>query len=165
MRRLAWQGATAVAALALVTACGGGGSEQVVRPPDSSAPVTTPTPTPTPSPTRVARHPVAVVRPATGLVDGQSVAVTGSGFSPGIALVVVQCLARGTATGSGDCNLSGLVSVRADAAGTVATRLTVSKGPYGSPPVLCSRTQACLVSITEAALSPTEEADAPIAFR
>jgi hypothetical protein len=156
------------AALSVVTACGGG-SDKVVRPPDSPTATTATSPpataTPTATASRVPRHPVAAVRPATGLVEGQSVAVTGSGFSPGIGLVVVQCLDRGTATGSADCNLSGLVSVQSDAAGKVATSLKVSKGPFGNPPVLCSRTQRCLVSITEATLSPTEEADAAISFR
>jgi hypothetical protein len=108
---------------------------------------------------------VTTVRPAAGLVEGQRVTVTGHGFSPGIALVVVQCLDRGTATSSGDCNLSALVNVRADASGEVSTVLTVSKGPYGTPPVLCSTTHPCLVSVTEATLTPTEEADAAISFR
>lgn len=154
------------AVLALAMACGSG-SEQVVRPPESEAPAgtTTPTSTPTTPTSQAPRQLAAALHPATGLVEGQSVAVTGSGFSRGLALVVVQCLDRGTATGSGDCNLSGLVSVHADASGNVATHLRVSKGPFGTPPVLCSRTQRCLVSITEAALSPTEEADAAISFR
>jgi hypothetical protein len=159
--------AVVVVAVGLVAGCGGS-SEKVVRPPVTSA-APTPSPTPTAAPTmtasRLPGRPVAAVTPATGLVEGQSVAVTGSSFSPGLALVVVQCLDRGKATGSGDCNLPALVSVTADAGGKVATRLKVSKGPFGTPPLLCSATHRCLVSITEATLSPTEEADAAISFR
>ena len=91
--------------------------------------------------------------------------MTGEGFSPGKGLVAVECLDRGTATGAGDCNMSALVSTQADAHGKVTVQLKVSKGPFGNPPVLCSQQHPCLVSVTEAALSPSEEADAPIAFR
>lgn len=153
--------------LAGAAACGGS-SEQVTRPPESPLPTATASAsasaaaTPTSS---VTRHPTAAVRPSTGLVNGQTVTVTGQGFSPGEQLVVVQCLDRGTRTGSGDCNLSGLQSVQTDAAGKVTTRLTVSKGPFGTPPVLCSSTQKCLVSVTQATPTPTEEADVPISFR
>ena len=139
----------------------------MVRPPAqaSTSPAGTTSP-PVATPTTAApRHPVAQARPASGLTQGQSVEVTGSGFTPGLSLVVVQCLARGTSTGSGDCNLAALVGTRADPTGRVAVHLTVSKGPFGNPPVLCSSTQRCLVSITEATLTPTEEADTPISFR
>lgn len=159
-----------IALLSVAAACGGG-SEQVVRPP-ASVPPTSSTPTAAApsalSPSTTAgppRHPVAVVQPAAGLVEGQRVTVTGRGFSPGLALVVVQCLNRGTATGSADCNLSQLVNAQADASGRVTAHLLVSKGPYGTPPLQCSSAHPCLVSITEAKLQPTEEADAPISFR
>lgn len=148
--------------LFLTSACGDS-SDTVVRPPSSPAPVTTPTPSQEPS--RLPRHPVVTTRPATGLVDGQVVRVTGSGFSAGISLVVVQCADKGSKTSSGDCNIAALVSVRADAEGKVATPLTVRKGPFGSPPQVCSARQRCLVSVTEAALAPSEEADGVISFR
>lgn len=118
-----------------------------------------------PSTSRPARHPTAAVRPATGLVDGQVVQVSGKGFSPGINLVVLQCADRGSKTSSGDCNLAGLVSTRADATGTVAAKLTVRKGPFGFGSRTCGPQQRCLVSVSEAALSPAEEADAAISFR
>lgn len=153
----------AAALVSLAAACSGS-SDQVVRPPSSSAPTASSTPTPAQT-SAGPRQQVAVAHPATGLVEGQSITVTGRGFSPGKGLVVVECLDRGTATGSGDCNMSALVSAQADAKGDVTAQLKVSKGPFGNPPVLCSQAHPCLVSITEAALSPTEEADAPIAFR
>lgn len=153
----------AAALLSVVSACGGS-SGQVVRPPETAVPTATPTPTPVQT-TAAPKHQSAVAHPATGLVEGQSITVTGQGFSPGKGLVVVECLDRGTATGAGDCNMSALVSAQADAHGNVTARLKVSKGPFGNPPVLCSKAHPCLVSVTEATLSPTEEADAPISFR
>lgn len=152
-----------VGLLLLAAGCGGSG-EPVVRPPvtPASAPAATRAPTPTAAPPR---HPAVTVVPSTGLAEGQTVAVTGTGFSPGLALVVVQCVDRGTATGSGDCNLPALVSVTADATGTVHARLRVSKGPYGTPPLLCSGTTRCLVSVNEATLQPKEQAGTPVTFR
>ena len=106
----------------------------------------------------------ATVTPATGLRTGQKVQVQASGFSPGESLVVTECASKGTATGSGDCDLTGIQSVTADAGGRVKVELTVSKGPFGANKIVCGPAQACLVSVTQATPSPTEEADAPIAF-
>lgn len=55
-------------------------------------------------------------------------------------------------------------SVAADAGGTVEVRLRVVRGPFGANRVTCVQPRACLVSVTEASLSPAEEADAPISF-
>ena len=90
--------------------------------------------------------------------------VQASGFSPGEALVVTQCAAKGTATGPGDCDLSGMRSVTADAGGRVSIEFTVSKGPFGANNIVCGPAQACLISVTQATPSPTQEADAPISF-
>ena len=106
----------------------------------------------------------ATVTPATGLRTGQKVQVQASGFSPGESLVVTECASKGTATGPGDCDLTGMQGVTADAGGRVKVELTVSKGPFGANKIVCGPAQACLVSVTQATPSPTEEADAPIAF-
>ena len=87
-----------------------------------------------------------------------------SGFSPGEALVVTQCAAKGTATGPGDCNLTSMQSITADAGGRVRVEFTVSKGPFGANNIICGPAQACLISVTQATPSPTQEADAPISF-
>ena len=138
----------------------------MIRSPTAGAPATTAaTPAASPSPTATggaAQH--ATVTPATGLRSGQKVLVQASGFSPGEALVVTQCAAKGTATGPGDCNLTSMQSVTADAGGRVRAEFTVSKGPFGANNVVCGAAQACLISVTQAALSPTQEADAPVSF-
>lgn len=102
--------------------------------------------------------------PATGLKSGQKVLVQASGFSPGESLVVTECAAKSTATGPGDCNLNGMQSVTADASGQVKVDFTVSKGPFGANNIVCGPAQACLISVTQATTSPTEEADTPITF-
>jgi hypothetical protein len=158
-----WAAATALTLLAAGCASS---SAPVTRSPTASPPTTTaaasaasPSPAATGS---AAQH--ATVTPATGLKSGQKVLVQASGFSPGEALVVTQCAARGTATGPGDCNLTSMQSITADASGHVRVEFTVSKGPFGANNIVCGPAQACLISVTQATPSPTQEADAPISF-
>ena len=162
----------AAAAVLTVLAAGCGSSPAPV----TRSPTTTPPPATTTAPATAsataapsvtttsgnAQH--ATVTPATGLRTGQKVQVQASGFSPGESLVVTECASKGTATGSGDCDLTGMQGVTADAGGRVKVELAVSKGPFGANKIVCGPAQACLVSVTQATPSPTEEADAPIAF-
>ena len=66
--------------------------------------------------------------------------------------------------GSGDCNLAGIQTVTANSAGQINTQMTVIKGPFGANHIVCSSTQSCLVSVSPATPSPSQEADAPISF-
>lgn len=104
------------------------------------------------------------ITPSARLHDGQRVSVAASGFSPGEPLQVVQCADKGRRTGPGDCNLTSMLAVTADANGQVTAALTVARGPFGTNAVVCSTKQRCLVSVTQASLNPTEEADAAITF-
>jgi hypothetical protein len=62
---------------------------------------------------------LVTVTPSTGLVDGQSVSVSASGYTPGAGLAVLEC-AVGAASES-DCDLSTVAYVNADATGAVST--------------------------------------------
>ena len=104
------------------------------------------------------------VIPATGLKSSQLVRVQASGFAAGESLVVTECASKGTATGPGGCNLNAMQGVTADASGRVQVDFTVTKGPFGANNIVCGPAQACLISVTQAAPSPTREADAPIKF-
>jgi hypothetical protein len=152
----------AVVIAAVVVAGCSGGSDVVIRDGSVSAPRTTPRSS-SPSPSG-ARHPVVKVIPARGLRDRQSVLVRASGFAPGEPLTVIECAAKGNATGPGDCDLAGMLSVSADGAGRLATHLTVRRGPFGANGVVCSVKRPCLVSVTQASLTPQDEADTPISF-
>jgi hypothetical protein len=55
-------------------------------------------------------------------------------------------------------------SITADASGRVRVEFAVSKGPFGANNIICGPAQACLISVTQATLSPTQEADTPIGF-
>ena len=159
---VSWRWAAA-AALALLAAGCSSSSGPLTRsgssPPSAPAPATT---SPSALPSRGVQH--LTVTPATGLKSGQRVQVRASGFSPGESLVVTECAAKGKSTGPGDCNLTGMQSVTADASGLVRIGFTVSKGPFGSNNIVCGRPRSCLISVTQASPSPTEEADAPISF-
>lgn len=105
------------------------------------------------------------VTPATGLAATQTVLVQATGFSPGESLVVTQCADKGTATGPGDCDLTGMQSVTADTSGQVRVQFTVHKGPFGANNITCGPAQGCLISVTQPSPSPTEQANAPVKFR
>lgn len=161
----------ALAALIALAGCGSSGSSAVRTPSASSPAPSTSIATPTSSATLSTpagssgpRHPTLQVNPSTGLHDKQVVLLTAAGFSPNEALQAVQCAQKGTATGPGDCNLAGMISVISDAQGRVMAQLPVLAGPFGANRIVCSATTACLISMTQATLAPTEEADAPISF-
>jgi hypothetical protein len=166
----------ALTALAMVVFAGcGAGSPTVVRSGAkastttvTAAPTTAPPSTSTSLPPSTATtRPKAqrvTITPSTGLKSSQTVSVVGTGFSPGEQLVVTECAANGTNTGPADCNLSGMQPVVADASGRVTVDFQVVKGPFGGDNVICNPSHGCLVSVTQATPSPTQEADAPISF-
>jgi hypothetical protein len=157
----------AAAAVLAVLAAGCGSSPAPVtrsptttpQPATTTAPVTATSSAPAPS-----GHQKVTVTPATGLKSGQKVLVKASGFSPAESMVVTECAAKGAATGPGDCDLNGMQSVTSDASGRVKVDLTVTKGPFGANNIVCGPARACLISVTQATPSPTQEADTPITF-
>jgi hypothetical protein len=162
----------AMGVIVILAGCGSG-SPTVVRPPTSEpATGTVATKSPTQSAPASASGsgqtpkgtPMITVRPAHALRDGQRVRVAGTGFTPGEVLQVIQCADKGQQTGPGDCNLSGMLTTAADATGRVAVTLAVTRGPFGANAIVCSVRLPCLVSVTQASLSPSEEADAEISF-
>jgi Neocarzinostatin family len=157
----------AVVVLAVLAAGCGSSPGPVTRSPTATPPpaTTTAPATATPSATAPSGHaPKVTVTPATGLKSGQQVLVQASGFSPGEALVITECANKGTATGPGDCDLTNMQSVTSDASGHLMTHLAVTKGPFGTNKIVCGPAQACLISVTQATLTPTQEADTPITF-
>ncbi|HJQ02320.1 MAG TPA: neocarzinostatin apoprotein domain-containing protein [Jatrophihabitans sp.] len=166
--RRRWPAAAAVLAVLVLAACGGSSSVVVhtAAPPvhtSSSAPTATVTSGQSNS-SPATGQPSAKVTPATGLADRQRVQVDGSGFTPGESLQVIECADKGTKTGPGDCNLTGMTPTTADGVGRVSVVLTVLRGPFGGNNIVCSAKQPCLVSVTQASLTPSQEADVPIAF-
>lgn len=71
------------------------------------------------------------VSPATALLDGQEVTVTGSGFPPGESVGVVMCTREAArdygAQGVAACNLGGYASATSDAAGVASATFVVRR--------------------------------------
>jgi hypothetical protein len=145
----------------VATLAAGCGSSKAAHPPASSTTTSAPGASTT---APAAGSQKLTITPSRGLAARQSVQLSGSGFSPHEALVVTECATKGNATGPGDCNLAGILSVTSDAAGAVAAAFTVVKGPFGFNQIVCGPQQACLVSVSQAVANPTQEADAAISF-
>jgi heat shock protein HslJ len=152
--------------LAVLTLAGcSSGSKDVVHAPGTPLPSSSvSSATPSGSESKASKL-SAKVTPATGLSDKQQVQVDAVGFTAGEALTVIECAQKGNATGPGDCNLSTMTPVTADGLGNISVQLTVLRGPFGANKIVCSAKQPCLVSVTQASLTPTQEADAPISFK
>lgn len=106
------------------------------------------------------------ITPATGLTDGQTVQIAGTGFTKaGETLGVTECADKGTQTGAGDCDLRNLkVPVTADASGNVSTSYVVHK-TFGANNIVCSATQKCLLSVaTAGSAQPDQVASMDITF-
>lgn len=91
-----------------------------------------------------AAAPSVTVSPSSGLADGQSVTVTGSGFTANYAtMVIVECDA--TATGAAGCDTNDVQFVKADASGAFTVQLTLRATFTG---VDCTKA-ACIVQAHE----------------
>src|SRR4051812_25154882 len=157
-RRMLTTAMLAVAAASTMVACGGssGGST------GANAPnTTTPTATP-PIPTSAVQ--TVTLTPANGLKKAQGVQVVGKGYTAGKVYVVTECADKGADTVAADCNQPGIKTGTADATGTVTVSFPVVK-TFGSNKIVCSASQACVVSVATAdQVHPSELASAKITF-
>jgi Neocarzinostatin family len=75
--------------------------------------------------------PHLVVKPATGLKNGQTVKVSGTGFKPHDTVFIVECLS--TAKGAGGCQIAMATPVTISAKGVLpTTKFKVATGRIGS---------------------------------
>lgn len=107
--------------------------------------------------------PSLTVVPATDLVTGQSVDVTGTGFSPGKPVGVVQCIAG--AFGLSHCDLGELSFATTDGTGGFATEFSVRRLiSVGGATVDCSDSPGACVVGSASSSNLNESATAPISF-
>ncbi len=101
--------------------------------------------------------------PTTGLTGGQQVTVTWSGFLPGGTINVVQCSQGGT-EGSGACDLTTGVLLRADPTGAGSVELTIVAGPVGDGQ--CGpETTDCVIIVNDSGLAdPAATIRIPLTF-
>ena len=108
-----------------------------------------------------AATPMLSVTPSTGLADGQTVNVTGTGFSSRASVGVAECRAAPTSTA--DCDLNSSTVLTADGTGAFSTTITASRIiQVGASTIDCTNPGACvlaganLANMSEAALSPIQ---------
>lgn len=113
---------------------------------------------------RAGPGPLVVVNPATDLLHGQVVTVTGSGFTPNASIGMSQCDAAGTNTA--DCDLSNVAYATADGAGDWSTSFTVRGVIHNSHTTIdCGvAPDICIISASNLANIGGEDAGAPISF-
>ena len=119
------------------------------------------------APTTIPGPQAITVAPGTGLTDGETVTISGSGFvQSGETLAVVECADNGAQTGAGDCDLHNIKApVTADASGNVSTSYVVHQGPFGSNNIVCNAGQKCLLSLaTAGSATPDQVASTDISF-
>ena len=92
------------------------------------------------------------VTPASGVTDGQSVTVSGTGFKANASLVIVECSAPASQAA---CDTTNLGSATANAAGTFSATFKVKSGTIGNG----SCTTTCYIAAAE----PADTTDAGIA--
>jgi lysophospholipase L1-like esterase len=88
--------------------------------------------------------PTIDVVPSTGLTDGQTVQVNGSGFSASAQIAVGEC--RSGATSASDCSPDGALVVTADPSGGFTTAFVVTQSlVIGSSTIDCSNPGTCVM--------------------
>ena len=121
----------------------------------AAAPIAFAVPTPT--------TPSVTVSKTSGLKNGQSVTVTGSGFTPGDSVYVIECL-KG-ASGQAGCDLTTATAVTVNSDGTLpSTSFKVVTGAVATG--TCGTTAAnahnCVIAVAN--ISGGDAGEAPIAF-
>lgn len=109
--------------------------------------------------------PSITVTPSTGLVSGQVVTVTGSGFTPSVQMILSDCV---TETTLGYCGGPPPDSVFTDPSGNFTYQFKVARGTFDEtvyPPVLvdCARAPGACSVFAYVGVS-AERASAPISF-
>jgi hypothetical protein len=99
-----------------------------------------------------ATTPKLVVTPSTNIHNGEKVRVTGSGFTPGDSVYVVECLA--STKGAAGCNIAGAIGVTITATGLLPkTSFKVITGKIGNGKcgTKTSNLKTCAISAGNAA--------------
>lgn len=97
--------------------------------------------------------------PSSGLKDGTSVALTGTGYTPNLSLFVLEC--SSATGGQAACDITHLGMATSSASGAVSTSFTVHTGTIGNG--TCDATHTgCVIQVADAA--GTSHAAFPLVF-
>ena len=96
----------------------------------------------------------ASAEPTTGLVDGQTVVVTWSGFLPEQTVNILQCSGGGT-EGSGACDFTNARILHPNPTGEGSVEFAIIAGPVGSG--ICDATvDDCVIAVNDSGLQEPE---------
>lgn len=130
---------------------------------NSSYRTTAPTTVPVPSTGVSAIHPNLVLTPAEPYPN-HAIQVTATGFTPRESLVITECANRVSFTRQGDCDLSAIKPVTANASGKVQTTFMPTEGPFGTNHITCSTPRSCLISVSQPTPHSSALATASLTF-
>ncbi len=106
-----------------------------------------------------------VVTPSTGLTNGETVKVSGSGFTPHDSVFILECLAN--ATGESGCAITGIPTpISISSTGTLPTttfKVATGKIGTGTCGTTAANADACAISVGNA--SGGDTMGAPIKFK
>jgi len=101
-------------------------------------------------------------QPSSGLADGQTITVVGSGFSPGADVALVEC--QTGSTGATGCDLSTVQFVTASGTGGFSSPYIVARLlAVNGTRIDCATRKACVLGAGNVA-DETQEATTPLAF-
>ena len=105
-----------------------------------------------------------VVTPSTGLTNGETVKVTGSGFTPKDSVFLIECLA--TSQSQAGCNVASATPATVSATGTIAaTMFKVTTGTIGNGTCGTSAANAGACAINVGNISGGDSAQGLIKFK
>jgi hypothetical protein len=108
------------------------------------------------------------VSPNKNLTNGKTVKVSGTGFTPGDSVFIVQCVIGDTSTTGSGCNIGNVVAVTVSSKGTFKNvPFTVVTGAIGTDGGTCgtSKTDEKKCDISVGTPQATDTGTAPIAFK
>jgi lysophospholipase L1-like esterase len=107
--------------------------------------------------------PKMTARPDTGLLDGQSVTVTGSGFPPSDFIPLIECQSFATRDSQCEFELEGFAQT--DQTGAFSTSMNVARLlETGTTTIDCAQRQACEIAAANEE-ADTIEASTPVTFK
>jgi maltose-binding protein MalE len=105
------------------------------------------------------------ISPSTGLTDGETITIKGTGYPANQSQGITECANKGNQTTANDCNLGGIGVTKASATGTISATFKVALGPFGGNHIVCTSPPGCIVSVaTEGSADPTDVATAVLKF-
>lgn len=162
-RKLQVAGMTLTAVVALAACSSNTKSTTTTSAPSGTTSTTAAPVAPTTTTTKPAQE--ITISPSTGLTDGETITIKGTGYPANQSQGITECANKGNQTTANDCNLGGIGVTKASATGAISATFKVALGPFGGNHIVCTSPPGCIVSVaTEGSADPTDVATAVLKF-